>query len=134
MSRGNVEIGREMVDAFDRRDVDALVPLVRPDVEWDDTEGWLGIRGVYRGPAGVREWADAALEVWERLHAEVEEITEGSGGRVFLGASGTFRGGARGAETEARAWYVLWLVHGKIARWKLFWARDEALEATGLSE
>jgi ketosteroid isomerase-like protein len=39
MSQENVEIGREMVDAFDRRDLDALLALVRPDVEWDDTEG-----------------------------------------------------------------------------------------------
>jgi ketosteroid isomerase-like protein len=134
MSQANVEIGREMVDAFDRRDLDALLALVRPDVEWDDTEGWPGIRGIYRGRAGVREWWDAALEVWDSVHAEVEEITEGSDGRVFLGALGTFRGGASGVETEARAWYVLWLVNGKIARWKLFWARDDALTAAGLAE
>ena len=67
-------------------------------------EGWPGIRGVYHGPAGVREWWDAVLDVWESVHAEVEEISEGSDDRVFLGAYGSFRGGSSGAETEARAW------------------------------
>jgi hypothetical protein len=68
----------------------------------------------------VQEWWEAFLEVWEGVNGEVQEITEGSGGRVFLGVFGAFRGGSSGVKTEARAWYVLWLVEGKIARWKLF--------------
>jgi ketosteroid isomerase-like protein len=134
MSEENVEVVRETVDAVNRRDFDALQALLRADVEWDDMEGWPGIRGVYHGPAGVREWWDAVLEVWESVHAEVKEITEGNGGRVFLGVSGTALGKGSGAETEGRGWYVLWLVDGKIARWKLFLDRSEALEAAGLSE
>jgi ketosteroid isomerase-like protein len=134
MSQENVEVGREMVDAVNGRDIDALLALLRPDVEWDDTEGWPGIRVVYRGRAGVQEWWEAFLEVWEGVNGEVQEITEGSGGRVFLGVFGTFRGGSSGVKTEARAWYVLWLVEGKIARWKLFWARQQALEAAGLRD
>jgi hypothetical protein len=82
----------------------------------------------------VREWWEAWLEVWESFHAEIEEITEGTGGRVLFGVLGTGRGGASGVDVEVHAWYVLWLVKGEIASWKLFWARDEALEAAGLSE
>jgi ketosteroid isomerase-like protein len=122
------------VDAVKRRDIDALVNLVRPDVKWDDTEGFPGIQGVYRGRAGVRKWWEAWHEVLEIGPPEVEEIAEGSGGRVFLGVSGTARGKGSGLQTAARAWYVLSLVDGKIARWKLFWARDDALEAAGLRE
>jgi ketosteroid isomerase-like protein len=134
MSEEDVKVVREMVGALNRRDFDGLAVLLRPDVEWDDTEGWPGIRGVYRGTAGVREWWEAFLEVWESVRAEVEEITEGKGSRVLLGVSGTFRGGSSGAETEARAWYVVWLVDGRISRWKLIWDRSEALEAAGLEE
>ncbi len=55
-----MEVARGMVDAVNRLDIDPLVALVRPDVEWDDTEGFPGIRGVYRGRAGMREWWDRA--------------------------------------------------------------------------
>ena len=140
MSQENIEVVREMIDAVNRRDPDAFVACLTPGVEWDDREGWPGIRGVYHGRAGVREWWEAFLEVSESVHAEIEEveeieeITEGNGGRVLLGVLGTFRGESSGVETEARAWYVFWLVDGKVARGKLFWARDRALEAAGLRE
>jgi limonene-1,2-epoxide hydrolase len=45
MSPENVEVAREAVDAFNRRDLDAFVARVRPDAEWDDTDGFPGVRG-----------------------------------------------------------------------------------------
>jgi ketosteroid isomerase-like protein len=62
--RGNIEVARELIDAVNRRDLDAFLGLVRPDVEWDGREGWPGIAGVYTGPGGVRDWWDRFLEVW----------------------------------------------------------------------
>jgi ketosteroid isomerase-like protein len=134
MSQENVELVSEAVDAFNRRDFDAFIARVHPDVEWDDTEGFPGVRGVYRGRAGVREWWKAWLEARERIHFEVEEITEGSDGRVLVGGLVTGRGRGSGVETEARSWYVGWFQDGKLARWKLCWARDDAIEAAGLRE
>ena len=55
MSQGNVEIVSEMADAF-RRDLDAYLSRISPDVDWDVSEGFLGARDVYRGRAGVRKW------------------------------------------------------------------------------
>lgn len=134
MSQKNIEVVRKMIDAVNRRDPDAFVACLTPDVAWDDSEGWPGIRRVYHGRAGVRKWWEAFMSVGEIVSAEVEEITEGSSGRVLLGVFGTFRGGSSGVETEARAWYVFWLVDSKVARGKLFWARDRALKAAGLLE
>jgi ketosteroid isomerase-like protein len=34
MSQENVEVVSELVDAFDRRDTDAFLAVLRPDVEW----------------------------------------------------------------------------------------------------
>lgn len=43
MSQDNVEIVRQVVEAINRRDADAFVATVNPDVEWEDalffTEG-----------------------------------------------------------------------------------------------
>jgi ketosteroid isomerase-like protein len=133
VSERNLDVGRELVDAVNRRDLDAFLALVRPDVEWDDSEGWPGIRGVYRGPAGVRDWWERFLEVWESVAVEVEEIKEGPGDRVLLQVTGSFRGGASGVPTEVRAWELLWIVDGQVAKRKLSWSREEALEAAGLA-
>lgn len=136
MSQENIETVRQMLDAVIRRDQDGFVARLTPDVEWDDREGWPGVRASYHGRAGVRKWWDAFMSVGEIASAEVEELVEGSDGRVLLCVFGRFRGGSSGVQTEfdARAWYVFWLVDGKVAKGKLFWARRQALKAAGLSE
>jgi ketosteroid isomerase-like protein len=132
MSTQNVDIGRALVEAVNRRDLDAFLSLVRPDVEWDDSEGWPGIRGIYRGHEGVRDWWERFLEVWESVEVVVEEASEGPDGRVLLQVSGAFRGGASGVQTEVRAWELLWIVDAQVARRQLSWTRDEAVAAAGL--
>jgi len=56
MSQGNVEIVSEMAEALNRRDLDAYLSRISPDVESDVSEGFLGARDVYRGRACVRKW------------------------------------------------------------------------------
>jgi ketosteroid isomerase-like protein len=137
MSQENVEIVREGVDAVNRRDPDAFIACVHPDVVWEvSDEVTVDLGGVYRGRAGVREWFEKSfLEVWENFHVEVEEITEAPDGRVFLGMLATARGSGSGVVVEGpRAWQVCWFADGMITRRKLFFDRAEALEAAGLSE
>jgi ketosteroid isomerase-like protein len=135
MSQENVKVVRETVDAANRRDPDAFLASLHPDVEWDDRAGFAGLRRVYRGQAEARQWFEGAVvEPWESLHLQVEEIIEGSEGGVLVGGPISGRGRASGAEAEIRVWQVLWVADGKIARRQLFWARDEALEAAGLRE
>jgi ketosteroid isomerase-like protein len=135
MSRENVELAQKTVDATNRRDPDALIACLHPDVEWEDIGGFQGVRGVHHGRDAVRKWfVEAFVEPWESFRFEVEEITEAPDDRVLLGALATGRGRASGAETQARGWVVMSLEDGLIARRQLFWNRDEALEAAGLSE
>ncbi len=133
MSEQNIDVGRGLIEAVNRRDLDAFLALVRPDVEWDDSEGWPGIRGIYRGHDGVRDWWERFLEVWESVEVVVEEAREGPEGRVLLQVSGAFRGGASGVQTEVRAWEVLRIVDGQVAKRQLSWSRDEGLAAAGLA-
>ena len=128
MSEQNVRIGRELIEAVNRRDLDAFLARVRPDVEWDDTEGWPGIQGVYRGRSGVQDWWERFLEVWESVEVEVDEITEGPGDSVVLEVSGAFRGASSGVPTEIRAWEVLWIADGLVAKRRLTWSKDDALD------
>ena len=136
MSRENIEVVLKAVDAANRRDPDAFVACLHPEVEWEESgDVFPGLRGIHRGWAGVRKWfQEAVLELWENLHVEVEEITDVRDGCVFLELVLTTRGRASGVETQLRYWQVLWLAGGKITRRQVFWTRDEALEAAGIQE
>jgi len=133
MSRENVEIAQQQIEAINRRDADAFVALVSPDVEWEDSVFWSEPARVYRR-AELREWFNKILEPWASFHLEVEEITETVDDRVFIGGVLTTRGKGSGAETKVRGWFVLWIANGKITRRQVFLARNEALEAAGLLE
>ena len=125
------------MDAVNRGDGDAFLACLHPDVEWEvSDEDFTGLSGIYRGRAEARKWfEEAVVELWERLHTDVEEITEASHDRVFLCIRISARGRASGVDLERRAWQVFWLTDGMIARRQgPFWARDEGLEAAGLSD
>jgi ketosteroid isomerase-like protein len=132
VTRGNTDVARELIDAVNRRDLDAFLNLVRPDVEWDDREGWPGIAGVYTGPDGVRDWWERFLEVWDSVAIEIEEIKEGPDGSVMMQVSGAFRGESSGVPTEIRAWEVLWIADGLVAKRQLTWSREAGLATAGL--
>ena len=124
----------QAVEAFNRRDADAFVALASPDVEWEDAIFWSGVARTYRGRDGLREWFKQVVEPWERIRVEVEEITEATDNRVFVGLYLTARGKGSGVETELRAWQVNRFADGKTARRHVFLERADALEAAGLSE
>ena len=136
MSQENVKVILQGVEAVNRRDADAWVAIFSPSVEWEESgDAFPGLRGVHRGWAGVRKWfEEAILEPWERLHLQVEEISEASGGRVFGEYLFTATGRASGVETRLRFWSVFRVAGGKVTRRQIFWTREEALEAAGLSE
>jgi ketosteroid isomerase-like protein len=134
MSQENVELVRRFVDATNRRDADAFVANLSPDVEWEDSLFWTQRARTYRGKVGVRKWFNEIQEPWESLHLEVEEITDASDGRLFVEFAITARGKESGAETQFRFWTVTWIADGKVTGRKSFHDRAEALDAAGLRE
>jgi ketosteroid isomerase-like protein len=135
MSQKNVEVVLQGIEALNRRDVDAFVALVSPDVEWEDSVFWSEHARIYTGEAELREWFNQViLEPWESVHFEVEEITEAADDRVFFGGLLTTRGKGSGVETQVRGWSVVWITNGKTTRRQVFLDRADALEAAGLEE
>src|SRR5215207_3288772 len=108
MSQENVEVVLAAVDAVNKRDPDAFIACLHPDIEWEERgDPFPGLRGTYRGRAELRKWfEEAVVELWESLHVNVEEITEVLEDRVFLGFLLTARGRGSGVETELRGWQV----------------------------
>jgi ketosteroid isomerase-like protein len=136
MSEENIDVILKAVEAVNRRDADAFVARVSPDVEWETNPQMVGLGGTYHGRAGTREFFEQlfGLETWESIHVEVEEITEASDDRVLLGLLAKVRGRGSGVPTEGRLWQVFWFAEGLITRRQAFWTRKEALEAAGMLE
>ena len=133
MGKEHEELVRRLGDAWNGGDVEALLALLSPDVVWEENPDVPGLRQVYRGREEVREWAEEILEAWESSEVEIEEVKQLSEDRVLGQALIAGRGKGGGVPVELRFWLILSFEAGKISRRQVFWVREEALEAAGLS-
>jgi ketosteroid isomerase-like protein len=133
MSQENVELLYEANDAFNRRDLDALLALADPDIEWFPRVAELEGGGPYRGHDGVRRWWESWLAVAPDFSVEVEDVgvlDDGTVARVRLRGHGV----ASGASMEETIWqFAEWRAR-KCVRYRTFESEAEALEAAGLKE
>ena len=132
MSEENVEIMRAVIDAFSRRDVEALTALLATDVEIVPIRAALE-GTVYSGPDAVAEWYGAVDESWEELTAKIDEMRDGGDSVLGFGRL-QGRGRESGAPIDIEAASVAHFRNGLITRLRIFTNRSEALEAAGLSE
>lgn len=135
MSQENVEAFKAVIEAINRRDWDALLAGLDPDVEWHPTSlaPWAGEAVVYRGHEAVRQWFKDVEEVFPQLHSEFPEIRDLGDRVVAIGKIRT-RGEASGAETELPVAYVIEYENRKAKRVWSYLDPRQALEAAGLSE
>ena len=135
MSRERIEQAKRSVDAYNRRDVEALLEELDPEVEWHPALLVLlgGEATVYRGHEGVRELMREIDDVLDEIHVEYSEIRDLGDRVVAIGRLRT-RGKASGAETESPIATVSDLRNGKSIRIRTYLDPKEALEAAGLSE
>src|SRR5262245_29387339 len=92
MSQENVALVRKAIDAVNRRDFDALLAFLSPDVVWEALEGVSGIGELYRGRAEVRAWIALMVENTEEgVHAEIMQMADLGDDRVFIAVALTAR-------------------------------------------
>jgi ketosteroid isomerase-like protein len=133
MSRENVETFKRGFEAYNRRDVEAVLAELDPEVEWHPLLPVLlgGEATVYRGHEGFRELVRELDDAFVEFQAELSEIRD-LGERV-LGIGRLWgRGRESGVETETK---IVWLVEfrdGKGVRCREYLDPKEALEAAGL--
>jgi len=127
----NLENARLAYGALTRGDVDGLVALCDPDVEFvssiTDVEG-----GAYRGPAGVREWWTRMVDVFASIEFEILEVVANSGDCLVLRNRVSGRARGSGMEIEQSWFQAVRGREGKIVWWGSYVTREEALEALGL--
>jgi ketosteroid isomerase-like protein len=135
MSRENVESFKRAVEAYNRRDVEALLKELDPEVEWHPAlEVLLGGEAMtYRGHEGVRQLLRDTDETLEQIHVEFSKIQDLGDRIVAIGRLRT-RGKESGAETESPVGNVGEFKDGKAVEIRTYLDPKEALEAAGLRE
>ena len=135
MSRENVEAFKRADGAFNRGDVEAVLEVIDPEVEFHDVFAQMlgGEAMVYRGHAGVREWFGDVSGAFAELHTEYSEIRD-LGDRLVAIGHLRARGSESGAAIESPFGTVTQWKTGKMTRLRAYLDPEEALEAAGLSE
>ena len=128
-------LARRAIDALNRRDFDALLAFLSPDVVWEALEGVSGIGELYRGRAEVRAWIALMLKNTEEgIHTEIEQMADLGDDRVFIAVVLTARRRGSGVPFEYRTWQIVWFADGLITRRQVFWTRAQSLKTAAMRE
>ena len=126
----NARVALKGAEALSDRDLEAMLEVAHPEIEYVTHPGFVGQPPVYRGHEGMRHWLKA-LEPWESFQVDVEELIDISADTVVVVAHVTARGSGSGVDVEMRTYDVVTVVDGKIRRRRHYESREDALEAGG---
>jgi ketosteroid isomerase-like protein len=133
MTPDNVSVVRQSFKAIGSRDIDGLIALYAPDVEFLPLTGTRVESGGYTGHAGVRAYFEEVGEVWDEMRPHADDVRTVGDQVVVLGGC-LVRGRGSGAPSDTPMAWVITVRDGKITSHRGYRTREEALEAVGLSE
>jgi ketosteroid isomerase-like protein len=114
---------REAYDAFNRRDFEAAVSALHPEVEWNRV---AEVEGTLHGREAVLQFMQP--EVFERQEVEILEISI-HGDKILVHSDFLGVAAASGIELRQKG-YQLWTIRdGLAAKLEIFLDRAEALRA-----
>lgn len=131
VSQRNIEIVLgDFVDAFRRRDLDAIARRLHPDVVWEGVVEGL----VSRGRDKVLQFLRNAMEDSDGLGIEALELL-GAGDHVVLGMRGLgFQEPLADVDLGGQLFSVLTLRDGRIVHLHDYVRREDALRAAGVHD
>ena len=134
MSQENAEVVRAGFEGFNRGDVEAVVAMCAPDIEWFPPAELPDAR-TYHGHQGVRAAAEDMLNVFGALQAEPERLIDAGDQVVVLFR---WRGHGRGSgvplDLVGEQAAVFTMRNGEAIRAEWYIDRSKALEAARVSE
>ena len=130
MSDGNVEIVCRSIQAYNDRDIEAMLEYFASDVvvDWSNSRG-INAR-VFRGHDELRAMVEDFYDAFDVLWIEHErpvEIDEG----VVLAENVAYLRGRDGVRVQARSAWLITVQEGKQTSLTLYQTRRDALEAAG---
>ena len=129
MSERDVEVVRSGLEAFNRRDLEAVIEMTDPDAEFIPLRSLL--EGTpYRGHDGVRKFFEDLAEEWDDLRIEGDEWRD-LGDRVLVIGHFRARGRGSGVELHSPAAWLVSVRDGKFAYLRAYSNLDEAEREAG---
>jgi ketosteroid isomerase-like protein len=124
VNRSNIEILRDMYDAFAREDAETALGALDPDIDWQPDPYWPDEEGPYHGHDGVNRYMDRIYESLDDYHAEPVEFIDAGPDQVIVIARERGRGKQSGAEIQTMLNTHIWTMRdGKAVRLQLIWDR-----------
>jgi uncharacterized protein len=128
----NVELVRRSFEAMRAWDVDALLELHDPDVEFLPLTGTRVESGGYRGHQGVRDYFAEAQDLWDVLEPQGEDYKD-LGDSVVVAGRCRVRGRVSGAESNPACAWVVGVRDGRIVSHRTCETYAEALFHAGVA-
>jgi ketosteroid isomerase-like protein len=129
----NADVARRTFEAIGGSDIDGLLELYDPDIEFLPLTGTRVESGGYIGHAGVRAYFEEISEVWEEMLPHADDVRTVGDDVVVLGGCAV-RGRGSGAMSDSPMAWIITVRNGKVTRHRGYRSRDEALEAAGLQD
>ena len=125
----NVKIVQQLYAAFDRRDINAILDLLNPNVEWGEPPNPFNpAAGIRRGHAGFIEWLNIGKESEEILVLEPQRFLTGNETVAVAGYTKCLAK-PTGRSYETDFVHLFTLKDGKITRFQEFFDTYAAGEA-----
>lgn len=131
MSEENVDLYRQGINALNHRDLEGVIAVLDPAVEW--IAGLAGVEGRVKGHDGVRSWWTDQYEAFETVQIDLQQVVDGGDWVVASGTS-HFRGGESGVPLEVPLAQATRWRNGRCIHLESFRTVHDAFEAAGLSE
>jgi ketosteroid isomerase-like protein len=127
MTASNVDVVRDLLDEWNRGDVDALLARTSEDFEWHPVLVASVEGGAYRGHDGFREFLSEWTSTWNSWNLEAEEMRE-FGDQVLVLTRVRAEGRGSGVELDQSLAHLFEFRGGLICRAETFLDRDKAIE------
>jgi ketosteroid isomerase-like protein len=126
MPQESFQIVDGLIDAWNRRDLDAALGLMHPHCEVRPVETTETLHGHDGVAAAFRDW----FEAFEEFTIEAEDRSA-HGDRVLVAMRQRARGKGSGVEIEERFYQLFTLRDGKVFRFEEYADQADALKALG---
>jgi ketosteroid isomerase-like protein len=125
----DVEELRRGYEAWNRGEIEAVVALVDPEIEWSPGED-APEAGRFTGRDGFTAFIASWSQSFDDFRLEPEEITV-AGDRAIVELRQSGRGRGSGVELDIRTVHVWTIRDGIAVEWEAYRNRDQALRAIG---
>ena len=129
MSADDIEVVRAAFAAFAARDVEAVLALADPDIEFAAVTGeHAGRTEPYHGHDGMRRYFRDVADVWEELRLTPREF-RAAAGRVLVTGRVTAR--SRGRMVSGSTGWIWRVADGRVSYAKVYASAADAAAAFG---